>query len=40
MLKKTPFAPEMQPRDVAQVVRYLAGEAPFAMSGSAVEVFG
>jgi NAD(P)-dependent dehydrogenase (short-subunit alcohol dehydrogenase family) len=40
MLKKTPFEPEMQPRDVAQVVRFLAAEAPFAMTGSAVEVFG
>jgi 3-oxoacyl-[acyl-carrier protein] reductase len=40
MLQKTPFEPEMQPRDVAQVVRFLAGDAPFAMTGSAVEVFG
>jgi len=40
MLKKTPFQPEIQPREVAQVVRFLAGEAPFAMTGSAVEVFG
>jgi NAD(P)-dependent dehydrogenase (short-subunit alcohol dehydrogenase family) len=40
MLEKTPFEPEMQPRDVAQVVRFLAAEAPFAMTGSAVEVFG
>jgi 3-oxoacyl-[acyl-carrier protein] reductase len=40
MLKKTPFEPELQPRDVAQVVRFLAGEAPFAMTGGAVEVFG
>jgi 3-oxoacyl-[acyl-carrier protein] reductase len=40
MLEKTPFAPDMQPRDVAQVVRFLAAEAPFAMTGSAVEVFG
>jgi 3-oxoacyl-[acyl-carrier protein] reductase len=40
MLRQTPFPPQMQPRDVASVVRYLAGEAPLAMTGSAVEVFG
>ena len=40
MLKKTPFPPQIEPREVAQVVRFLAFEAPFAMTGSAVEVFG
>lgn len=40
MLEKTPFAPQMQPRDVARVVTFLCEEAPFAMTGSAVEVFG
>jgi NAD(P)-dependent dehydrogenase (short-subunit alcohol dehydrogenase family) len=40
MLKQTPFEPEIQPREVAQVVRFLAADAPFAMTGSAVEVFG
>jgi 3-oxoacyl-[acyl-carrier protein] reductase len=40
MLKKTPFEPQMTPADVARVVRFLAWEAPFAMTGSAVEVFG
>lgn len=40
MLRKTPFAPQMVPQDVAKVVRFLAAEAPFAMTGSAVEVFG
>ena len=40
MLKKTPFSPQIQPGEVAQVVRFLAAEAPFAMTGSAVEVFG
>ena len=40
MLKKTPFEPQMSPGDVARVVRFLAAEAPFAMTGSAVEVFG
>jgi NAD(P)-dependent dehydrogenase (short-subunit alcohol dehydrogenase family) len=40
MLKQTPFAPQMSAADVARVVRFLAAEAPFAMTGSAVEVFG
>ena len=40
MLKKTPFPPAIQPQDLARVVRYLCTEAPFAMTGSAVEVFG
>ena len=40
MLKKTPFQPQMQPRDVARVVTFLVTQAPFAMTGSAVEVFG
>ncbi|MFL5400637.1 MAG: SDR family NAD(P)-dependent oxidoreductase [Myxococcales bacterium] len=40
MLRKTPFEPQMTPEDVARVVRFLAEEAPFAMTGSAVEVFG
>lgn len=40
MLEKTPFPPEIQPDEVARVVRFLAAEAPFAMTGSAVEMFG
>jgi len=40
MLKQTPFPPVLEPQDVAKVVRFLAAEAPFAMTGSAVEVFG
>jgi len=40
MLEKTPFPPEIQPGEVARVVRFLAAEAPFAMTGSAVEMFG
>jgi 3-oxoacyl-[acyl-carrier protein] reductase len=40
MLKKTPFPPVMQPQELAKVVRFLCTEAPFAMTGSAVEVFG
>jgi 3-oxoacyl-[acyl-carrier protein] reductase len=40
MIKKTPFAAQMKPADVARVVSFLCLEAPFAMTGSAVEVFG
>jgi NAD(P)-dependent dehydrogenase (short-subunit alcohol dehydrogenase family) len=40
MLKKTPFAPAMSPADVARVIAWCAGEAPDAMTGSNVEVFG
>jgi 3-oxoacyl-[acyl-carrier protein] reductase len=40
MLEKTPFPPQIQPGEVARVVRFLAAEAPFAMTGSAVEMFG
>ena len=40
MLRQTEFPPQMTPLDVAGVVRYLAAEAPMAMTGSAVEVFG
>jgi 3-oxoacyl-[acyl-carrier protein] reductase len=40
MIRKTPFAPQMSPGDVARVVHFLASDAPFAMTGSAVEVFG
>jgi 3-oxoacyl-[acyl-carrier protein] reductase len=40
MLAQTSFPPQMLPGDVAKVVRFLAAEAPFAMTGSAVEVFG
>lgn len=40
MLAQTPFPPQMQPADIANLVRYLACEAPFAMTGSAVEAFG
>lgn len=40
MLKAAGFNPAMQPRDVAGVVRYLCAEAPAAMNGSLVEVFG
>ncbi len=40
MIRQTPFTPVMEPEDVARVVRFLCMEAPFAMTGSAVEVFG
>ncbi len=40
MLRKTPFPPRLQPQEVARVVKFLCTEAPFAMTGSAIEVFG
>jgi 3-oxoacyl-[acyl-carrier protein] reductase len=40
MLKGSGFTPDMTPEEVARVVRFLLGEAPEAMTGSLVEVFG
>lgn len=40
MLEKTPFAAGMRPEDVAGVIAWCAGEAPDAMTGADVEVFG
>ncbi|MHB8874901.1 MAG: SDR family NAD(P)-dependent oxidoreductase [Myxococcaceae bacterium] len=40
MLKGSGFEPDMSPAEVAGVVRYLCAEAPLAMNGSLVEVFG
>jgi len=40
MLAQTPFPPAMSPEDVARVVGFCASEAPDAMTGSDVEVFG
>ena len=40
MLKRSGFPPDMTPEDVAVVVRFLATEAPKAMQGSIVEIFG
>ena len=40
MLRKTSFAARIRPEEVARVVRFLCVDAPFAMTGSAVEVFG
>jgi NAD(P)-dependent dehydrogenase (short-subunit alcohol dehydrogenase family) len=40
MLRKSGFPPEMQPEDIARIVRFLLTEAPFAMTGSLVNAFG
>ena len=40
MLKGTPYAPQMTATDVARVVVWCCGEAPDAMTGANVEVFG
>jgi NAD(P)-dependent dehydrogenase (short-subunit alcohol dehydrogenase family) len=40
MLRKTPFEPEMTPDDVARVVVFAALDAPDAVTGSNVEVYG
>ena len=40
MLKGSGWEPEMTPADVARVVTFLCTEAPLAMSGSLVEMFG
>ena len=40
MLRQTAFPPQMKPAEVAGVVSFLAGEAPMAMTGTAMEVFG
>ncbi len=40
MLEQTPFEPRMRPEDVARVIAWCAGEAPDAMTGSNVEVYG
>jgi 3-oxoacyl-[acyl-carrier protein] reductase len=40
MLRQTPYAPQITAADVARVVLFLATEAPIAMTGAAVEVFG
>jgi 3-oxoacyl-[acyl-carrier protein] reductase len=40
MLRATPFAPEMTPEDVAKVVVFAALDAPPAMTGANVEVYG
>jgi NAD(P)-dependent dehydrogenase (short-subunit alcohol dehydrogenase family) len=40
MLARTPFPPRMQPEDVARVIRFAALDAPDAMTGANVEVFG
>jgi len=40
MLRHSGFSPDMQPEDVARVVRFLLRDAPFAMTGALVDVFG
>ena len=40
MLKQTPYGPGMPPDDVARVIAWCACEAPDAMTGTNVEVFG
>jgi len=40
MLARTPFPPQMQPAEVARVVTFAALDAPDAMTGSNVELFG
>jgi len=40
MLKATPFPPQMTPGEVARVICWCAGEAPDAMNGADLEVFG
>jgi 3-oxoacyl-[acyl-carrier protein] reductase len=40
MLRRSGFSPDMSADDIAVVVRFLATEAPAAMQGSIVEVFG
>ncbi len=32
--------PDMQPQDIANVIRYLATDAPFSMTGSCIDSFG
>jgi 3-oxoacyl-[acyl-carrier protein] reductase len=40
MLAQSGFSPRMRPEEVARVVKFLCTDAPFAMTGCAVEVFG
>jgi len=40
MLEGSGFAPQMKPEDVAGTVAYAALDAPDAMNGSAIEIFG
>jgi 3-oxoacyl-[acyl-carrier protein] reductase len=40
MLRGSGFEPHMSPDDVASTITYLALDAPQAINGSAIEVFG
>lgn len=40
MLRQTPFPPQMTPEDVAKVIAFAALDAPDAITGASLEVFG
>src|SRR5205085_3718757 len=40
MLEGSGFAPDMSPADVARVALFLAAEAPTALTGACLDVFG
>jgi len=40
MLRQTPFPPQVEPEEVARVVRWCGLEAPAAMTGANLEVYG
>jgi 3-oxoacyl-[acyl-carrier protein] reductase len=40
MLRQTPYPAQMQPQDVARAVRFLALEAPAAVTGTSLDLFG
>lgn len=40
MLEGSPFSPAMTPGDIARVALFLAGDAPAAMTGACLDVFG
>ena len=40
MLRQTPFEPQVAPEEVARVIRWCGLEAPAAMTGANLEVYG
>jgi 3-oxoacyl-[acyl-carrier protein] reductase len=40
MLEGSPFSPDMSPADIARVALFLGGDAPDALTGSCMDVFG
>jgi 3-oxoacyl-[acyl-carrier protein] reductase len=40
MLKQSGFPPDMQPEEIARIVRFLLLDAPFAMTGALINAFG